>query len=89
MNTDRTTIPGTGVLHHFRTGHGVRFALLTESTGVRHLLTYVAGSDEPVVDITLAPDEADQIAELLHTGSVHDRLTRLERRLAHLAVDGD
>ncbi|MEV0334949.1 hypothetical protein [Nocardia sp. NPDC050717] len=81
MDTDRTTIPGTGVLHHFRTGRGARFALLTEPTGTRHLLTYVAGSDEPTVDIALAPEEADQIAELLHSRSVHDRLTRLEQRL--------
>ncbi|MFE7723152.1 hypothetical protein ACFU44_29450 [Nocardia rhizosphaerihabitans] len=85
MDTDRTTIPGTGVLHHFRTRAGTRFALLTESTGTRHLLTYAAGSDEPATDIALTPDEADQIAELLHSSSVRDRLARLEQRIAHLA----
>ncbi|MFD5179100.1 hypothetical protein ACFWM1_25060 [Nocardia sp. NPDC058379] len=89
MDTDRTTIPGTGVLYSFRTRRGTRFALLTEPTGTRHLLTYAPGSDEPAADIALAPDEADQVAELLHSSSVRDRLARLERRLDHLSTDRD
>ncbi|MEV6364384.1 hypothetical protein [Nocardia asteroides] len=88
MDTERTTIPGTGVLHHFHTRRGTRFALLTDSTGTRHLLTYAAGSDEPAADIALAPEEADQLAELLRSSAVLDRVARLERRLDHLIERG-
>ncbi|MFB7874797.1 MULTISPECIES: hypothetical protein [unclassified Nocardia] len=81
MDIDRTTIPGAGVLHSFRTRGGARFALLTESAGARRLLGYTAGSDEPTVDIALEPDEADQVAELMHSSPLGDRLARLEQRL--------
>lgn len=81
MDIDRTTIPGAGVLHSFHTRHGTRFALLTHSSGARRLLAYSSGSDEPTVDIELEPDEADQVAELMHSRPVGDRLTRLEQRL--------
>ncbi|MFF2084358.1 hypothetical protein ACFVVM_11300 [Nocardia sp. NPDC058176] len=91
MDTDRTTIPGTGVLHSFRTRGGIRFALLTESSGARHLFAYEAGGDEPVVDIGLEPDEADQLADLLHSDSIPDRLARVEQRLDELTarLEGD
>ncbi|NKX89961.1 hypothetical protein [Nocardia coubleae] len=85
MDTDRTTIPGTGVLHHFRTGRGIDFALLTESSGGRRLLVYAPGSDEPCVDLVLEPEEADHVAELMHTSPLADRLTRLEQRVDRLA----
>ncbi|KAF0847251.1 hypothetical protein [Nocardia caishijiensis] len=85
MDTDRTPIPGTGVLHHFRTGGGIDFALLTEAAGRRRLLAYAPGSDEPSIDIALEPDEADQVAELMHTGHLAERLTRLEQRVERLA----
>ncbi|MGY0499872.1 hypothetical protein ACWZHB_15405 [Nocardia sp. FBN12] len=81
MDIDRTTIPGAGVLHSFHTNHGIRFALLTASTGERRLLAYAGGSDEPTVDIELEPDEADQVAELMHSRPFGDRLARLEQRL--------
>ncbi|MFD4355326.1 hypothetical protein ACFWPK_02630 [Nocardia sp. NPDC058519] len=81
MDIDRTTIPGAGVLHSFHTRRGIRFALLTEPTGARRLLAYAGGSDEPTVDIELEPDEADQVAELMHSRPFVDRLARLEQRL--------
>ncbi len=81
MDIDRTTIPGAGVLHSFRTRRGIRFALLTESTGARRLLAYAGESDEPAIDIALEPDEADQVAELMHSRPLGERLARLERRL--------
>ncbi|MFE3543274.1 hypothetical protein ACFXK0_09900 [Nocardia sp. NPDC059177] len=84
MDIDRTTIPGAGVLHSFRTRRGTRFALLTESAGDRRLLAYLEDSDEPAVDIVLEPDEADQVAELMHSSPLGDRLARVEQRLDHL-----
>ncbi|MFC6012103.1 hypothetical protein [Nocardia lasii] len=81
MDIDRTTIPGAGVLHSFHTRHGHRFALLTESTGARRILAYLGDSDEPAIDIELEPDEADQVAELLHSRPFGDRLARVEQRL--------
>ncbi|MFG2443192.1 hypothetical protein ACGFQG_09970 [Nocardia fluminea] len=81
MDIDRTTIPGAGVLHSFHTRRGIRFALLTQQSGPRRLLAYAAGSDEPAVDIELEPDEADHVAELMHSRPFGDRLARLEQRL--------
>ncbi|MGW4371360.1 hypothetical protein ACWEKT_37545 [Nocardia takedensis] len=82
MDIDRTTVPGVGALYHFTTAAGARFALLVAASGNRHLLVYGApGSDEPLAEVVLAAHEADQVAETLHSRSVGDRLTLLERRL--------
>jgi TrkA domain protein len=40
--------------------------------------------DEPARAITLEPDEADQVAEILHTHPIADRLLSLERRVDEL-----
>ncbi|WP_040841615.1 hypothetical protein [Nocardia brevicatena] len=84
MDIDRRTVPGRGVLHHFRTRAGGRFALFT--TGNRKQLFVYDGQprDEPSQTIALEPDEADQVAELLYSAPLRDRVTRLERRLDRL-----
>jgi hypothetical protein len=35
--------------------------------------------------VELSPDEADRLAELLHSPSLEDRLAAIERRLAELS----
>ncbi|MGV9740134.1 hypothetical protein [Nocardia farcinica] len=89
MEVDRVTVPGTGVLHHLRTRAGVRFALLTRGDD-RQLLVYdQQWPDEPAQTITLAPDEADQLADLLHSAPLPDRVARLERRMSRLLAERD
>ncbi|MEU0543159.1 hypothetical protein [Nocardia sp. NPDC005978] len=81
MDIDRSTVPGRGVLHHCVTRGGDRFAVLAETDGDRHLLVYDPRYEEPAHAIALEVDEADQVADLLHSFSLPDRLARLEQRL--------
>ena len=66
------------------------FGLLVTAENTRHLLTYDAGTydggdrDVPARWIVLEPDEADQVAELLHNQPITDRLLALERRVREL-----
>lgn len=89
VDITRHTIPGIGHTHDCRTRAGQRFAVLVEHAGGRRLHLY--GPDrsnddgEPTQQILLEPDEADQLADLLHQRSVADRLADLERRVAELA----
>lgn len=86
MDVERTTVPGTGVVHHFLTSSGQQLGVLVERTGKRRLLVYgSADLDAPSQSIMLDADEAGQIAELLHTRSVDDRLDALERRINELS----
>lgn len=84
MDIDRRTVPGRGVLHHFRTRAGGRFALFTTGNHKRLFVYGEPPRDEPSQTIALEPDEADQVAELLYSAPLRDRVTRLERRLDRL-----
>lgn len=88
MEISRSTIPGVGHVHDCRTRGGQRFTVLVERSGSRQLHFYgpaVPDDDgEPAQRIVLDPDEADQLADLLHQRSVADRLAELERRVAEL-----
>ncbi|MBF6455254.1 hypothetical protein [Nocardia cyriacigeorgica] len=85
MDIDRATVPGKGVVHHFRTRAGARFALLATGNGDKQLLVYGdPPRDEPLRAIVLESDEADCLAELLHSAPLPDRVARLERCLDQL-----
>jgi len=80
------TVPGTGTLHHLLTRGGQRLAVLAQGAE-RTLFVYGSGAeDTPLRTIVLARDEADDLAELLHSSSVPDRLALVERRLADLTA---
>lgn len=82
------TVPGTGALHHFRTRGGQRFGVLVHRAGQRSLLIYdfddPDDADVPVQTIVMEHHEADQIADILHSRPLADRLAHVERRLAEL-----
>ncbi|AHH19700.1 hypothetical protein NONO_c49160 [Nocardia nova SH22a] len=85
MEVERTTVPGHGTLHHCHTRGGVRFALLSDAAGNKRLLVFGAGgTDEPAHCIGLEADEADQVADLLLSSPLPDRIARVERRLDRL-----
>ena len=77
MDITTTTVPTTGTLHHLTTRAGERLAVLATRDG-RHLIVYEPGADTPLRTIVLAADEADRVADLLHTPSIRDRLAALE-----------
>jgi TrkA domain protein len=85
MRIDRTTVAGNGLLHHIIPRRGGRFGLLVDADNSRHLFTYEESDpDVPAQAILLEPDEADQVAEILHSQPTTDRLLALERRVREL-----
>jgi TrkA domain protein len=91
MDITRTTVPGVGIMHHCVSRDGAHFGVLTQRSGDRRLLVYgptTADStvlDEPLASIRLEVDEADQVADLLHSRPIPDRMAELERRVTQMA----
>lgn len=86
MDVTRTTVPGTGTVHHYVTRGGQQFGVLLDRTDRHRLLVYgSADFDVPAQTIVLEQDEADQLAELLHSKPIVDRVADLERRFSELA----
>ncbi|MBF6135113.1 hypothetical protein IU501_19160 [Nocardia otitidiscaviarum] len=86
MEIDLSTVPGRAVLHHCRTRDGSRFALIVRADGTRQIVVYHrVGHDAPLQTLTLEPDEADRLAELLHSAPIRDRVAELERRIDELS----
>ena len=81
MRIDRTTVPGGGTLHHIVTRAGGRLCVLVTRDGERPVFVYDDDSDEPAKELVLAPDEADGVAEILHSRPIVDRVLSLERRV--------
>ncbi|MBS1695319.1 MAG: hypothetical protein JST91_24200 [Actinobacteria bacterium] len=98
MRIERTTVPGGvvtddggggvhGVLHQILTRAGARFGVLTGDDGSRQLFVYEVGgadTDVPGHIIALDADEADRLADILHSRPLTDRLLSLERRVDEL-----
>ncbi|WP_169944582.1 hypothetical protein [Microbispora sp. H11081] len=84
MDVTRATLPGVStVVHQFVTRDGQRFGVLVEKAGGRRILVYdSADPDTPLQTITLDQGEADELADILHSRPVLDRIAYLERRFA-------
>lgn len=78
-----TTVPGRGVLHVCRTRRGGRIGVLVERSGTRTLLSYGSEAgldpDRAALEVLLDADEADQLADLLQSRPLPERLEALER----------
>ena len=83
MQITRNAVPGLGELYDGVTRAGQHLRILVERSGERHLFLY-SQSDE-VITITFEGDEADRVAELLHSAPLPDRMAALERRVSELA----
>lgn len=82
MEVTSTTVHGVGTVHHLTTRGGQRFGVLAERE-TRSLLVFgAADPDTPAQTIALARDEADLLADLLHSRPTADRLAELERKVA-------
>ncbi|TDB98372.1 hypothetical protein E1267_38820 [Nonomuraea longispora] len=85
MDIRRTTVPGSGIIHHYDTRQGDHVGVMVFDDGRRALMIYDGGdADVPSHVVDLDGDEADWVAELLHSRSLADRLSAVERRLAQL-----
>ncbi len=82
MKITQSTVPGGGVLHDILSRGGEAFRVLVEPTGERVLIIEdPVDPDRPLVEIVLEPDEADAVADILHSSPIVDRIASLERRL--------
>lgn len=88
METTQTTVPGEGTVYHCSTRGGQQFGILKDRADRRSLLIYGGGdADVPTQTIVMDGDEADQVADLLHSRTVADRLATIERRLAGIGPE--
>lgn len=83
MEITRTTVPGVGRLHDCVTRNGQHMRILVDRSGERHVFVY--GPADEILTISFDGDEADQIAEILHSRPLPERLAALERRVSELA----
>jgi len=82
MKITQSTVPGGGVLHDVLSRGGEAFRILVEPTGDRVLIIEdPVDPDRVLVEILLESDEADAIADILHSSPISDRVASLERRL--------
>lgn len=87
MEISRTSVAGVGMMHDCVTRRGAHFRVLEDRSGSRTLFVYglsdahePPASDENVVTIELDEDEADHLANMLHSRPIPDRIAHLERR---------
>ncbi len=91
MEITRSSVSGVGTMHDCITRRGAHFRVLEDNTGSRTIYVYgpadardVAAADEELVTIELDEDEADILANLLHSRPIPDRVAHLERRVSEL-----
>jgi len=90
MDITRSTVPGIGVLHDCVTRSGEEFRVLVDRSGERQLFVYASPESHAVLaTVVLDGDEADQLADILHSLPIPDRVADLERRIAELDVRED
>lgn len=78
----RSNVPGGDALHSLVTRSGQEFRILVEESGLRRVyIDDPNDRDRLLVEIVLEPDEADEVADLLHSTPIVDRVASLERRL--------
>jgi TrkA domain protein len=82
MDITHSTVRGVGAVHHLTTRGGQRFGVLVEGDTRRLFVFGPDDDDTPAQTITLAQDEADLLADLLHSRPTADRLAALERKIA-------
>lgn len=89
MEITQSTVAGAGVLHECLTRDGQQFRILVARPSGREIFVYdSAEPDLAMATIVLEQDEADQVADLLHSRSIADRIAELERRVAELMGSG-
>jgi TrkA domain protein len=82
MDIIRNTVPGVGVMHDATTRDGQQFRLLVEDSTIS--LFIYGDADEPATTVVFDREEADQVANLLHSKPIPDRMADLERRFAEI-----
>jgi TrkA domain protein len=88
MDVERTALPGIGLQHVFTTARGRRVGVVSHRSGRRDVVVYQREDPDSAAEtITLSPEEADGLAELLGTSRVVERLAELEHQVGVLVTE--
>lgn len=88
MEIHQTPLPGVGVRHDFTTEAGRQVGVVTFNGGRRQLVVYdVDDPDASHEVVSLAPEEAETMAELLGAARITGALGDLQQRIEGLAID--
>lgn len=83
MNIIRTTVPGTGTLHHCVSRDGRRFGVLVDGARLRRLLSYgPVGRGMPLRIIVIRREEAARVTGTRPGRWGRDRLAGFDRTRA-------
>lgn len=87
-DVDETQLPGLGARYDFTTEEGDRLGVLVHRTGRRDLLLYSPGDpDECRATISLRPEDARTLSELLGASSIAERLEAVQQQVAGLTLE--
>lgn len=87
MDVERTDLPGIGLRHEFRTARGQHAAVISHHSGRRDLVVYhPQDPDTALATLSLKPDEANGVAELLGTSRIVERLAEMQRQVTGLVT---
>jgi TrkA domain protein len=87
VEVERTALPGIGLRHEFFTEKGQHAAVISHVSGRRDIVIYRLNDPDTVLaTLSLSPDEANGVAELLGTARIVERLADLQRQVAGLST---
>jgi TrkA domain protein len=87
VDVERTDLPGIGLRHEFRTARGQHAAVISHHTGRRDVVVFDRHDpDTALAILTLTPDEANGLAELLGTARLVERLAQLNKQATGLVT---
>jgi TrkA domain protein len=88
MEVHRYSLPGIGLRHEFVTERGRRVGVISHHTGRREIVVYDRRDpDTAAVTLTLNSEEANELADLLGSARVVERLGELHREVAGLVSE--
>lgn len=87
-NIEETKLPGVGLRHEFACERGGRVGLITRHSGRRELLVYDSNDPDYVSEsVSMTPDEANALADLLGGATLVERFADLRQHVAGLSID--
>jgi TrkA domain protein len=83
-----TTLPGVGLRHELVCEGGRRVGVITRHSGRRDLLVFDRGDPDRVSEsVSMNPDEARVLADLLGGATLVERFEDLRQHIAGLSID--
>ena len=87
-DVSETVLPGVGVRHEFTTDDGDRVGVLVHRNGRREILVYDdADPDACRSQLSLSPEDARTVVELLGASQVSEAVTAVQQKIEGLAIE--